>query len=170
MKYYFGVIDCDSVTTAQHIYDQVDGSEIEKTSNFLDVRYIPDDISLANKTPRYIALWHHGYVTIPRDVATSVPINYKAPLYVTEALQMSNLECTWDADDYSRTRITMQNITNLTDINEAEYKDYIASSSESEDDTLTKEQLAFEITVPEQSDSSGGKDPKEKEKIRTKYQ
>ena len=40
MKYYFGVITCDTAFTARHIYDKMDGMEYEHTGLKIDLRYI----------------------------------------------------------------------------------------------------------------------------------
>ena len=44
MKYYYAVVDCDSIETANYLYERVDGIEIEVSSSRLDLRFISDDI------------------------------------------------------------------------------------------------------------------------------
>ena len=47
LKYYFAVVECDSVETGQLLYTHTDGTEIESTANVMDVRYIPDEITFS---------------------------------------------------------------------------------------------------------------------------
>lgn len=50
---------CDSSATANHVYKTLDGTELLKTSNVFDLRFIPDSME-----------FNHP----PRDVATEVVI------------------------------------------------------------------------------------------------
>ena len=60
-RYYFAVVECDSIATADYLYKACDGVEFERSSNVLDLRFIPD--SMEFKHP-------------PRDVATEVHFTY----------------------------------------------------------------------------------------------
>lgn len=51
------MVDCDSIATADYLYKACDGIEFERSSNVLDLRFIPD--SMEFKHP-------------PRDIATEV--------------------------------------------------------------------------------------------------
>lgn len=48
-RYYYAVAEFDSIKTAQHIYDECDGREIGFTGNYLDLRYVPDEVEFNNK-------------------------------------------------------------------------------------------------------------------------
>jgi len=89
MKYYYAVVECDTVATAIGIYANCDGMELEATSNVLDLRFVPEDAAFTNA---------------PRDTATSVPADYEPPQFATAALQSSHVELTWDGDDPIRKR------------------------------------------------------------------
>lgn len=50
MRYYYAVITFDNKFTAEKIYDDFDGMEIELTGNKLDLRVMPED-TLIPKEP-----------------------------------------------------------------------------------------------------------------------
>lgn len=51
------MVECDSIATADYIYKSCDGAEVERSSNKLDLRFIPDSMEFKHA---------------PRDVATEV--------------------------------------------------------------------------------------------------
>ncbi|KAA8532015.1 hypothetical protein F0562_006843 [Nyssa sinensis] len=79
LRYYYAVVECDSIATADYLYKICDGVEFERSSNKLDLRFIPD--SMEFKHP-------------PRDVATGAPTNYEGLDFHTRALQHSNINLT----------------------------------------------------------------------------
>ncbi|KAJ8500582.1 hypothetical protein OPV22_011134 [Ensete ventricosum] len=115
LRYYYAVVICDSSASASHIYKTLDGTELLKTSNVFDLRFIPD--SMEFKHP-------------PRDVATEAPTSYKEPAFQTRALQHSNVKLTWEEDEPERKKVLRQkfNPNQLDELNE-----YLASSSDSDE-------------------------------------
>ncbi|KAL2917909.1 pre-rRNA-processing protein esf1 [Polyrhizophydium stewartii] len=118
LRYYYAVVECDSVATARAIYQACDGSEFESSANFIDLRYVPDDMTFDDA---------------PTDAASSAPLVYQPVEFVTQALQHSNVKLTWDEEDPERVRVTRRKFTK-DDIKEMDFKAYLASSSDEEDE------------------------------------
>ncbi|CAH9094791.1 unnamed protein product [Cuscuta epithymum] len=120
LRYYCAVVDCDSIATADYLYQNCDGVEFERTSNKLDLRFIPDSMEFKHE---------------PRDVAIEAPANYEGLDFHTRALQHSNIELTWDEDEPQRTR-TLKWKFNADQLAELELKEYLApdDSDETDDD------------------------------------
>lgn len=124
LRYYFAVVVCDSIATADYLYKSCDGIEFERSSNKLDLRFIPD--SMEFKHPA-------------RDVATEVPANYEGIDFQTRALQLSKIDLTWDENEPQRSKKLKRkiNVDQESEYvkDELELKEFIASSeSESEED------------------------------------
>ncbi len=116
LRYYYAVIECDSVETAIAIYNHCDGREFETSTNTLDLRYIPDDV-----------MFEEAEMT---DCAMKAPKKYD-PKHemVTDALQRSAVKLTWDQDDPDRKRLTRANLSREA-MEEADLRAYLASDSE----------------------------------------
>ncbi|XP_050229795.1 pre-rRNA-processing protein ESF1 [Mercurialis annua] len=119
LRYYYAVVECDSLATAEHLYKSCDGVEFERSSNVFDLRFIPD--SMEFKHP-------------PRDVAKEAPTNYEGLDFHTKALQHSNIPISWDEDEPQRVKTLNRKFT-ADQMAEMELKEYLASDeSESDDD------------------------------------
>ncbi|KAJ3183606.1 pre-rRNA-processing protein esf1 [Gaertneriomyces sp. JEL0708] len=116
LRYYYAVVECDSVQTARAIYQACDGTEYEKSSNFFDLRYVPDDMEFTDKAT---------------DEAFEPPAAYQPKDFVTLALQHSKVKLTWDNDDDDRLRVTRRKFTK-DDLTDMDFKAYLASASEDE--------------------------------------
>ncbi|KAK4125708.1 hypothetical protein N657DRAFT_669937 [Parathielavia appendiculata] len=120
LRYYYAVVVCSDKNTAHKIYDATDGSEYLSSSNFLDLRFIPDDVTFDDE---------------PRDECDSVPSGYKPIEFVTDALQHSKVKLTWDLhpEEVSRKETIKKAFTgSRADIAENDLRAYLASDSESD--------------------------------------
>ncbi|XP_031476702.1 pre-rRNA-processing protein ESF1 [Nymphaea colorata] len=118
LRYYYAVVECDSSATADHLYKECDGVEFERTSNILDLRFIPDDMQ-----------FNHP----PRDIATEAPSNYECKDFHTRALQQSKVQLSWDNDEPERIKSLRQKLSQKQ-LDEMEFKDFLASDDEESDD------------------------------------
>ncbi|XVF16850.1 hypothetical protein REPUB_Repub10bG0067600 [Reevesia pubescens] len=128
LRYYYAVVECDSSATADYLYKACDGSEFERSSNVLDLRFIPDSMEFKHS---------------PRDVATEAPANYEGLNFLTQALQQSQIHLTWDEDEPQRGKVLKRKF-NAEQLAELELKEFLASDeSESdgdEDEDATEDQ------------------------------
>lgn len=121
LRYYYAVVVCSDKNTAQKIYEATDGSEYLSSSNFLDLRFIPDDVTFDDE---------------PSDECDSVPAGYKPVEFVTDALQHSKVKLTWDMhpEEVLRKESIKKAFTgSRADIAENDLRAYLASDSESDE-------------------------------------
>ncbi|XP_047991302.1 ESF1 homolog [Leguminivora glycinivorella] len=118
LKYYYAVVECDSVATADKLYSECDGMEYESSATRLDMRFIPDDVTFDQE---------------PRESCSQLPdmSKYKPRLFTTTALQQAKVELTWDATAPARAEALRAAVTGNVD--EDCLRDYLASNSEDED-------------------------------------
>ena len=93
LKYYFAVAEFASPAQADQAYKEVDGMEFEHSSAAVDMRSIPvEDLEsvVANRPVR--------------DEAARIPSNYLPPEFVVNALQQTNVQCSWEQGDRERER------------------------------------------------------------------
>ncbi|KAH0718351.1 hypothetical protein KY290_016341 [Solanum tuberosum] len=119
LRYYYAVVECDSSATADYLYKTCDGVEFERTSNKLDLRFIPDSMEFKHQ---------------PRDIATEAPADYEGLDFHTRALQHSNIELTWDEDEPQRIR-TLKRQFNDEQLADMELKEFLASDESGSDDS-----------------------------------
>ncbi|KIM48253.1 hypothetical protein M413DRAFT_439980 [Hebeloma cylindrosporum] len=120
LRYYYAIVTCDTVDAAFHIYNELEGTELERSANVFDMSFVPEDMTFENE---------------PRDEATDdLNTQYKAVEFVTDALRHSKVKLTWDDDDPERNHVTRRALTKK-EIEESDFRAYIANtSSESESD------------------------------------
>lgn len=78
LRYYFAVIECDSISTSDKLYNECNGLEYESTATVMDLSYIPDDFTFDNAL---------------KDECSELPeLNkYKPRLFTTTALQQAKV-------------------------------------------------------------------------------
>lgn len=93
MRYYYAVIDCDTVETASGIYESCDGIEFESSCVRMDLRFIPDEMSFDDQDASI------------RDRVTELDVNlnnFKPKFFESDALSKSTAKLTWDETDPDR--------------------------------------------------------------------
>ena len=140
LRYYYAVLECSSISTAQAIYDAVDGTEYLTTANCFDLRYIPDDVDFSQDRAR--------------DDCERIPDGYRPNEFVTDALQHSKVRLTWDADDGSRKEAQKRAFSgSRTDIDENDLKAYLGSDSS--DDEQEPEPVVVDATIDNRDGTNG---------------
>ncbi|XP_071359535.1 ESF1 homolog [Trachinotus anak] len=119
LKYYYAVVECDSVDTAAKIYEECDGYEYESSCSVLDLRFIPDDVMFTEE---------------PKDAATDVNLSaYTPKLFTSSAAATSKVQLTWDETDHERVTALNRKF-NKDELLEMDFNAYLASSSEEEEE------------------------------------
>ncbi|UQC76457.1 uncharacterized protein CLUP02_17970 [Colletotrichum lupini] len=118
LRYFYAVMTVSDKATAQKLYEATDGTEYASSSNFLDLRFVPDDTTFDDE---------------PRDECDKLPEGYKPVEFTTDALQHSKVKLTWDVnpDDAARKASINRAFTgSRSQIEENDLKAYLASDSE----------------------------------------
>jgi len=134
LKYYFAIAEFNDAAVADNVYKEVDGMEMEHSSTALDLRSIPlSDIHDVIKDRKL------------RDRAISVPSNYEPPSFIVDALQQTDVKCTWEDGDYVREqKLTQYGVRSATWETLAENDDikaYLGSDNSSEDDSSDDDKI-----------------------------
>ena len=123
LKYYYAVINFDSVKTADIVYKECDGLEFESTANRLDLRFIPDDLEFDDE---------------PKDVCEEIPdrSRYQPRIFFTTALQQAKVELTWDETDVSRKELTDKLFgEKKNEVTDHDLRKFVACSSSEEEES-----------------------------------
>ncbi|KAI8807850.1 hypothetical protein BJ742DRAFT_300062 [Cladochytrium replicatum] len=157
LRYYYAVVECDSVETAKSICQTCDGAEYERTSNFFDLRYIPDSME---------------FDAIPRDESFAAPSTYKPPEFTTAALQHTKVKLTWDQDDPQRVQLTRKRF-NQDDLKDMDFQTFLASEEsaleESEVENVHDDQKPSKRTNLKPAQNLRNDEEDDPETIRQKY-
>jgi len=113
MKYYFGVIYCDSPATAAHLYSEIDGLEFEQSQLKMDLRFIPDEIK--------------EFPHAPKEEWTEAPEEYEWNFFANRAIGHTKVKLTWDEDDPKRMKVIKKK-WEVDKLEDQDFKEYIASS------------------------------------------
>ncbi|XP_029773330.1 ESF1 homolog [Suricata suricatta] len=152
LKYYYAVVDCDSPETAGKIYEDCDGLEFESSCSFIDLRFIPDDITFDDE---------------PKDVASEVDLTaYKPKYFTSAAMGTSTVEITWDETDHERIT-TLNRKFKKEELLDMDFQAYLASSSEDEEEI--EEELQGDDKVNMEEDGKTKKSQKDDEEQIAKY-
>ncbi|XP_047627621.1 ESF1 homolog [Phacochoerus africanus] len=152
LKYYYAVVDCDSPETAAKIYEDCDGLEFESSCSFIDLRFIPDDITFDDE---------------PKDVASEVDLTaYKPKYFTSAAMGTSTVEITWDETDHERIT-TLNRKFKKEELLDMDFQAYLASSSEDEEEI--EEELQGDDGVNVEEDGKTKRTQKDDEEQIAKY-
>ncbi|TDL28603.1 hypothetical protein BD410DRAFT_760012 [Rickenella mellea] len=122
LRYYYAIVTCDTVEAATHIYQELDGTELERSANVFDLSFVPDDMQF-DDTPRDEAVGE-------TEADTTL---YRGLDFSTSALRHSKVKLTWDEDDPERNKITRRTLSKK-ELEDGDFAAVIASSeSESSD-------------------------------------
>ena len=127
LRYYYAVITCSSKSTAKALYDSMDGREYLTTSNFFDLRFIPDSTSFEDDTPG--------------DECHELPTGYKPNEFRTEALTHSKVKLTWDQDDTQRKEVQKRAFSRA-EIDENDLQAYVGSESSDAESVASRKSAA----------------------------
>nr|XP_020764435.1 ESF1 homolog [Odocoileus virginianus texanus]XP_020764436.1 ESF1 homolog [Odocoileus virginianus texanus]XP_020764437.1 ESF1 homolog [Odocoileus virginianus texanus]XP_020764438.1 ESF1 homolog [Odocoileus virginianus texanus]XP_020764440.1 ESF1 homolog [Odocoileus virginianus texanus] len=141
LKYYYAVVDCDSPETAAKIYEDCDGLEFESSCSFVDLRFIPDDITFDDE---------------PKDEASEVDLTaYKPKYFTSAAMGTSTVEITWDETDHERIT-TLNRKFKKEELLDMDFQAYLASSSEDEEEIEEEPQGDDGVSVEEDGKTKKG--------------
>ncbi|XP_062345377.1 ESF1 homolog [Cinclus cinclus] len=130
LKYFYAVVECDSPETANKIYEECDGLEFESSCSFIDLRFIPDNVTFDDN---------------PKDVASEVNVAVYKPKYFTSAaMGTSKVDITWDETDHERVT-SLSRTFNKEELLDMDFQAYLASSSEEEEEQQQDGDVVNEI-------------------------
>lgn len=146
LKYYYAVAEFDSVATAEKVYNECDGMEYESSAAKVDLRFIPDDMSFDEDTPK--------------EVCKEMPSKekYRPRFFTTTALQQVKVNLTWDETDPMRKELTEKIFDPKEKVDDDDIRAYLATSSEEEsDEEVVEVEKEQEQTVAEEEVGKGKK-------------
>lgn len=132
LRYYFAVVEFTNSAAADVAYSELDGMEVGHSSAEMDLSAIPEENVAEVIKDRKM-----------RDQASSVPSTYTPPDFVVNALQQTDVKCTWEEGDKERERMLTQYGVSSAAWNAMTEGDdlraYLASDASSYDDSDEEE-------------------------------
>ncbi|KAH8345093.1 hypothetical protein KR059_004692 [Drosophila kikkawai] len=154
LRYYYAVVECDTVATADKVYQECDGIEYESSATRVDLRFIPDDTSFEEDTPT--------------DECHELPdaSSYKPRQFTTTALQQAKVDLTWDETALDRRelgdKLSSGQVDKLTD---KELRQIVAYSSEEESEEEEQEEEEEKEQEEQEQKPAKPKKPSKQERI-----
>lgn len=121
MKYYYAIVDFDSAESAEAVYKELDGIEYGGSSLELDLRFVPDDMEFDSQDVKAECFQAPDLTS------------YKAPQFISSALQQTTVKLTWDETDLKRQE-KLQRAYTKEELDKDDLDAYLASDTEDEDD------------------------------------
>jgi hypothetical protein len=135
-RYYYAIATFDSPFAAQHVYTELDGTELERSANVIDLSYVPDDMIFNDEyrdeaTVDNVAVGGYQPIDFATDVRTLIPLpcNLSGSTDLTREeyrlfdIRKSNLPGTMMTpsgsalhDEYSRGKKSMSSIFKRTSL------------------------------------------------------
>ncbi|PWN27382.1 hypothetical protein BDZ90DRAFT_232358 [Jaminaea rosea] len=127
LRYYYAIATFDSPLSARHVYDVVDGAEMERTANIFDLQFVPDEMDFPEvQDSDDVQGWRDEAKPGLDDAAA-----YRGADWATDALRHSKVKLTWDAPDPERMKVTrMGRQLTKGEIRDDDFRAYLASDSE----------------------------------------
>lgn len=141
LRYYFAIAECDTIETANILYEQLDDVELGDSAMAIELRFVPDDLDL---TTRDI-----------RDSCHHLPHHYQPPQFVINALQHTKVECSWDKGETEREK-KLTNISSWRTLRDSELMQYIASSDSEDYEDEEEENNRMMIANDDEDDEEEG--------------
>lgn len=97
LRYYYAIVDCTSVTVAEKLMTELDGSEFEASHCCFDLRFVPEEMTFDDSKIK--------------ERAERVPDDFEGVPFECNALQKTKVELTWDEDDEKRLKVVRRRFT-----------------------------------------------------------
>lgn len=65
LRYYYAVVECDTVEAASHLFSELEGTELERSANVFDLSFVPDDMTF-DDDPRSVLFYFKGFLVSDR--------------------------------------------------------------------------------------------------------
>lgn len=130
MKYYYAIVEFDSIESSELVYRELDGREYEGSSLELDLRFVPDDVEFEEED-----------VKAKCDKLPDLT-SYQAPQFINSALQQTTVKFTWDETDARRQDKLLKAYTK-EELDKDDLEAYLASETDSVEELEDEEMDEF---------------------------